>query len=745
MAKRVAILGGGISSLFTAFELSKLRDGDRPAFDITVYQMGWRLGGKGASGRNPASGDRIEEHGLHVLFGAYENAFRILREVYDGDFEAAVAARNATRAPGTPAVRPLARSEAFHGQNFIAMYERPGTLGATSAPWIVDAPERSGEPGDGTRTELGPANILRLILAWTHDWIERAMATPDASRLLAVPAGFLRGLAYAEDIGRTEGNLPSPFPLPYVVLLERLLDSANTFGPLRAWLEHGRVSGRGLWFLRRLLHATAALAQRVLRLIRSGTTGTTFRRNRIGVDFALTVLIGFLRDGVLGARTDWFAIDDWDLRAWLRRHGAEPATVDSALVDGLYMAAFSARHPLGAGTILHALVRGAHYKGHVFYRMQGGMGDVIFVPLYLALKHRGVRFRFFQRVRSIEADAAGDSVARVWIEDQAPNTPDYDPLIEVDVHGRRLLCWPTAPIADRLHPLDRESLRNHDPENWWDRPDRTAPVELRARSAGDVPESGPAVFDALVLGIGIGAHADICGSLMKRNARFGTMVNSIVTTPTQAAQLWLAKTRGQLGWTYPGYAGRQPMVIPFTGTFDTCADMSHLIRWERIAGVEALVYVCTSLPDIAAPPPGRHAGYPELLRQTVRKNLEDWLMARAGDLWPRMHDPPGFLASCVPSGIDGQHWIAVMNPSDRYVLAVPGSNRWRLRAGASGFHNLVLAGDWTKTGLSVGCVEAATMSAIDAARAVMTRLGVARAVRDRLVPRARFDWLPEEP
>src|SRR5215218_9034358 len=48
---------------------------------VTVYQRGWRLGGKGASSRGPRG--RIEEHGLHVWLGYYENAFRLLRQVYE--------------------------------------------------------------------------------------------------------------------------------------------------------------------------------------------------------------------------------------------------------------------------------------------------------------------------------------------------------------------------------------------------------------------------------------------------------------------------------------------------------------------------------------------------------------------------------------------------------------------------------------------------------------------------------------
>src|SRR5215468_4449692 len=81
---RVAIVGGGCAALAAAFELSRPELGGRYA--ITVYQQGWRLGGKGASGRGPAG--RVEEHGLHVWMGWYENAFRLLRACY-GELAAA--------------------------------------------------------------------------------------------------------------------------------------------------------------------------------------------------------------------------------------------------------------------------------------------------------------------------------------------------------------------------------------------------------------------------------------------------------------------------------------------------------------------------------------------------------------------------------------------------------------------------------------------------------------------------------
>src|SRR5271167_1862056 len=80
--QRIAVLGGGVSALTAVFELTSLPD-HAERYEITVYQMGWRLGGKGASGRNAAHGERIEEHGLHILMGFYHNAFDVLRRCYD--------------------------------------------------------------------------------------------------------------------------------------------------------------------------------------------------------------------------------------------------------------------------------------------------------------------------------------------------------------------------------------------------------------------------------------------------------------------------------------------------------------------------------------------------------------------------------------------------------------------------------------------------------------------------------------
>ena len=97
--EKITIVGGGVAAMTAAVYLTEQADWQQKR-EITVYQQGWRLGGKGASGRNSHFAERIEEHGLHVWFGAYVNSFRTLQGVYNS--------------LNRPATRPLATwQEAF--------------------------------------------------------------------------------------------------------------------------------------------------------------------------------------------------------------------------------------------------------------------------------------------------------------------------------------------------------------------------------------------------------------------------------------------------------------------------------------------------------------------------------------------------------------------------------------------------------------------------------------------------------
>ena len=45
-----------------------------------------------------------------------------------------------------------------------------------------------------------------------------------------------------------------------------------------------------------------------------------------------------------------------------------------------------------------------------------------------------------------------------------------------------------------------------------------------------------------------------------------------------------------------------------------------------------------------------------------------------------------------PSRFDSQFWRANVDPSERYVLSLPGTSQYRMAPGSSGYDNLVLGG-----------------------------------------------------
>lgn len=153
---KVAILGGGMAGLSAAWRLSE--PGWRARFEsITVYQRGWRLGGKGASSRG--SNGRIEEHGLHVWLGSYENAFALLRECY-------IELDRATTDPGVPI---------HHWYQAIIPADNPGVADWWDSGWMTwlgTHPRDDNLPGDpdSTGREITAVDFvekaLRLVLAF---------------------------------------------------------------------------------------------------------------------------------------------------------------------------------------------------------------------------------------------------------------------------------------------------------------------------------------------------------------------------------------------------------------------------------------------------------------------------------------------------------------------------------------------------------------------------------------------------
>ena len=79
--QKVAILGGGAASCTAALGLTS-QPGWKEHYNITIYQLGWRLGGKAASGRNKDYGQRVEEIAGHHFPATYIQTKSLLRSVY---------------------------------------------------------------------------------------------------------------------------------------------------------------------------------------------------------------------------------------------------------------------------------------------------------------------------------------------------------------------------------------------------------------------------------------------------------------------------------------------------------------------------------------------------------------------------------------------------------------------------------------------------------------------------------------
>ena len=83
---------------------------------------------------------------------------------------------------------------------------------------------------------------------------------------------------------------------------------------------------------------------------------------------------------------------------------------------------------------------------------------------------------------------------------------------------------------------------------------------------------------------------------------------------------------------------------------------------------------------------------------------------------------------------EAQFIRATVNPSERYVLSEPWTTKYRLRPEETGgIANLIHTGDHTFTGINAGCVEAAVMSGMAAARALC---GYPREIPGDVLPRS---------
>jgi uncharacterized protein with NAD-binding domain and iron-sulfur cluster len=626
---KVAVLGGGPAGIAAAYELTAT-DALRARYDVTVHVPGHRLGGKGGSGRDQSDHDRILEHGLHIWFGFYDNAFALMRRCYEE--------------LGRPAGAPLDRWDtAFRPCHDIVIYER-----------------------------------------WQERWVPRRVhfpknpMTPGDPQLLDLLAGGVEWLAAHNKVFSWVGAKE-------LGLARRLLRATE------------RLEGRALKELGTLL---SALRDRLwVHYVQERIDDDRVRFFFQNLDLLAAFVTGFGADGLLEHGCE--SIDDEELSAWLARHGASALTLrHSPVVRGVYDSSFAyedgdKRRPnIAAGTAVRDAIRTlVGHRGAFFYKMQAGMGDTVFGPLYEVLRRRGVSFRFFSFVTALRPAPEGRTIDEIEVVDQvALAGRDYEPLF--DVNG--LPCWPSEPLWDQLQDGDR--LRQAPPDF-----EHVADPLGRGTRVLRVGED----FDEVVLAFPPDVQRTACAAVAEANPRYAQMLDATSTVATQAFQLWFdCPLDAGLDWGY----GDDSICGSFVEPLDTWCSMSQLIPRERFAPgqVGSEVYCCGVMPD---------AGLRNAAEANARAgaDTERFLAQDATTLWPGAAGPNG---SFDPAVLVDSYWRANTQPAERYVLSPAGSMASRLWPHQSGFENLALAGDWTRNGLDAGCVEASVTSGMLAAQTI---------------------------
>lgn len=666
---RVAIIGGGPSGLAAAFELTA--PGRVPAEDVTVYQAGWRLGGKCATGRNAEHHNRIEEHGLHVWFGCYDNAFALMRRCFaelDGD-------------PEHLAITSL--EDAFEACDLAVLGQR------AASDWSfqhLTFPRRDDV-------------ALPSFLDFAHTALEWAARSADALPGRREDAGVRGGFT---DVERAiEDHVRWAGASVREAVRGDQPDARKSADAKKVAETTGRASGR----------LAGAGASRL-----SATPEERFVGETVELLFAM--LRGVVADGLLVRGFD--AINSWDLARWLQHHGLvlddDPLEWPAALravYDGCF--AFEdgdVRRPrMAAGRALQGAVRCLmHYRGSVLFRPTAGMAESAIAPLYEALLARGVRFAFFHAAQELRPDASGRAVGEIDIVRQVATTDAYGPmLLDVPVDGgrRTVKGWPSAPNWDEI--VGAERLGDDAANRLEHEIDPFAGARTTLRHGVD--------FDAVVLAVPPAVQVEICAPLRSVDPGYDRMLGASSDVVTQALQFWLTRDAEQLGQSF----GSNSLMSCYVEPLDTYCDMAHLVAledWPAEADVRHIAYFCGVL---AAGTTQEQAD--ALLHATADRFLEQDVHR----VWPDSVDldttvfDPRLLAAGAGTGTGarpGQYRRANWAPTERYVLTLPGSVQHRLWPDGTRFENLALAGDWTRNSFDAGCVEAAVTSGMLASAAV---------------------------
>lgn len=693
--KKITILGAGLSSLSTAFHLTNTPNW-KENYEITIYQMGWRVGGKCASGMNQDANHRIEEHGIHIFGNFYNNVFHMLSQCYlELEFEK------------DEPVKTM--DQAFLPSNFALQLENHD---GKVKPWPTWLPENDEKPWEGDSFVPTLADFINEVVQIVYFLFTGKEFPSQIEDGLEKAEGLLETILQKIPFLNVSGKSNT---------LERM---AKALVKLTTKIENSNEPKKFLGILSYL----DTIQKTILHFFESTLDNNDyFRRLFIQLDYYATLIRGLINDDVFTKGLN--VLDDVDYRDWFRKHGMSEITLNSPLPQVPVNICFqypdgNSNNPPSMSTsgYLYFIIRQIIAKGAPLYRFNGGTGEIVIAPVYRALLKRGVKFELFHKVKNLSLSSDKKSVQKVEMEIQAtPKNGTYQPMIKV----KNRYGWPSFPDYSQLKEGEELKKLDINLESYWSGWNGVGSKSLEAGKD----------YDILVLGISIGAIPIIAKELLDASPKWVKMVENVKSIQTSAFQIWMNKDQKELGFTTKltgddfllGASYNFPNV-----DFSNFADLIALETWPADNTPKSLFYFCGPMQESETPPDFSDTDYPKRQYDRVKwaaaQGLENFAnilpKANPGPLNPSGLDfellsqfDPKVPATGIQK-MNQQYFRANIDPTERYVLSVPGSAKYRLKAWDSGFANLVLCGDWIDTSLNFGSAETSIISGMLASFAI---------------------------
>jgi len=701
---KVVVVGGGPSGLSAAYHLTSAANPRAAELDVAVYQMGWRLGGKGATGRDPEN-DRILEHGIHGFAGFYWNSTEMLKGAYEVLNPGAVP--NLSELPGR---LPRCIEEALIPSDAIVLTNY--YTGRQCQRTLVLAPGDGPHPWERA-PDMGAQDVVKAIAQYAMALVQALIESGEkkgwfARLLLWGPERIERKLV---------GELAAVLGHAKAGRHEHLLKG---FDALLGWLVNHALRPSDKW-------DTARLAFNV-------------------IDYYRTIIKGLIAEGLLdiekvsgGPGVSFTvkgidSVDHLNYTDWLHQHGLHPMTMASSFTHSTAYVCFSlpggdsSQVPtMSAASFLLWELRTAFSRRNHFYWFRLGTGETIIKPVYQALQANGVRFEFFHKLIDVELATDGSTVESLTFQRQARVKGDaaYQPLRPAK-RAEVGEVWPDEPLWDQLENADEilAHLR-HDPhlgmptlglESAWCAWQPDDQVVLR-RGVD---------FDIAVVAMPPAAIEHFARSLAD-HPRIRPAVDKLESVQTMQLHLWFNKSVEQMGLHVPqspGAVNRYTTVSlpdPLNALVDFTDTMAYE-GWTEADRPQTLVQLCGPLQNLGLRDSDYlNPDYPEQIWRRAAVVAGQW-MRTAGVALPQargdrtMNQLSFDFQSLWHDGDEhkgeqrlwSQYIRANIDPSELYVLSPKGSASARPQPWDV-LDNLAVAGDWVYTGINIGSFEGATM------------------------------------